>query len=122
MDFILKIILHYNFKKFLRKDGIAVSIIVDVAKSKTCTIPLGREFCRMIKENETFKLIYCVSESIANFEKTTRMWGDSKGKATATDKIVILSDINPFKKFKKISNLEQLDFAFIEESTKLIIG
>lgn len=104
--------------KFLKEDGVAVFVIGDVAKSKTSVIPLAREFCLMVKERKFFKNIWCINDSIADFTKTTRIWGETKGSATATDRVVILSNINPFEKFKNTPDVEPLVEEFVESSTR----
>jgi hypothetical protein len=111
-----------QLKEFMDKEGIAVFVIGDVAKSKTSIIPLAREFCLMIKEKKLFNNVWCINDTIEDTDKTTRIWGDTKGSATATDRIVILSDINPFSKFKKKKDLELLDYAFVKESSRFFIG
>jgi len=111
-----------ELKSFLKKDGIAVFIIGDVAKSRTNVIPLAREFARMVRENKIFKNVWCINDAISDTDKTTRIWADTKGNATATDRVVFLSDINPFEKFGKNKAIEPMDFSFIEKSTKYIIG
>ncbi len=111
-----------ELKKFLKKDGVAVFIIGDVAKSKTSVIPLAREFALMIRDQKIFKNVWCINDAIADTDKTTRIWADTKGNATATDRVVFLSDINPFDKFSENNEVEKLDFKFIEKSTKYFIG
>ncbi len=111
-----------ELKTFLKKDGVAVFVIGDVAKSKTSVIPLAREFTRMVRENKIFKNIWCINDAISDTDKTTRIWADTRGNATATDRIVFLSDINPFEKFGGVTDVEQLDFEFVEKSSKYIIG
>lgn len=103
-------------KKFLKKDGVAVFVIGDVAKSKTSVIPLAREFCQMIKENNYFNNIWCINDVIEDTDKTTRIWGDTKGGATTIDRIVILSNINPFDKFIN-NNKSILDYNYVKNST-----
>jgi len=110
-----------ELKSFLKKDGVAVFVIGDVAKSKTSVIPLAREFCHMIKDNNLFKNVWCFSDVIDDTDKTTRIWGETKGSATATDRIVIVSDINPFEKFGKNDEIEVLPFDIIENVTKQFI-
>jgi len=109
-------------KHFLKSDGIAIFVIGDVAKSKTSIVPLAREFCLMVKENQIFNNVWCINDVINDFDKTTRIWGDSKGTATATDRIVILSDINPFIDKKRDETVEELDYEYILECTKFFIG
>ena len=111
-----------QLKTFLKKDGVAVFVIGDVAKSRTSVIPLAREFARMVREKGIFKNVWCINDAISDTDKTTRIWADTKGNATATDRIVFLSDINPFEKYSETAEVEKLDFKFIEESTKYFIG
>ncbi|MGC4059286.1 MAG: DNA methyltransferase [Chitinophagaceae bacterium] len=111
-----------ELKSFLKQDGVAVFVIGDVAKSKTSVIPLAREFCYMIKDNQLFKNIWCFSDVIGDSDKTTRIWGETKGSATATDRIVILSDINPFEKYSQKEGIEILDFDLIQNITEKFIS
>jgi hypothetical protein len=90
--------------------------------NKKSVVPLAREFCSMVKEANLFKNIWCISDVIDDADKTTRIWGESKGSATAIDRIVILSDINPFEKFKTDGSFETLDYDFVLESTKYFIS
>ena len=76
----------------------------------------------MIKENNIFKNIWIFSDYIQGADKTTRIWGESKGKATTTDRIVILSDINPFEKNKRLNGESILAYKLIKESTKHFLG
>ena len=115
-DFIVQL------KTFLKDDGVAVFVIGDVAKSKTSVIPLAREFCLMIRENNYFKNIWCINDSILGTDKTTRIWGEKKGIATTTDRIVILSDINPFEKFEDKIGIEKLNVNLVNDFTKYFIG
>lgn len=111
-----------QLKKFLAPDGVAVFIIGDVAKSRTSVVPLAREFSLMVKENKIFKNVWCINDAISNTDKTTRIWADTKGNATATDRVVILSDVNPFTGQKDIGEMDKLDYRFIQKSTKYFIG
>ncbi|WP_127023567.1 DNA methyltransferase [Flagellimonas beolgyonensis] len=111
-----------QFKNLLKPDGVAVFVIGDVAKSKNSVIPLAREFAIMIKENQLFKNVWIFSDYIQGVDKTTRIWGETKGKATATDRIVILSDINPFKDNHRLNGKSDLTYDLIKESTKHFMG
>ncbi len=111
-----------EFKKFLKPTGVAVLVIGDVAKSKNSMIPLAREFAMMVKENNLFKNVWIFSDYIQSIDKTTRIWGDTKGKATATDRIVILSDINPFEKNYRMNGKSILTYELIKESTRHFLG
>jgi len=111
-----------EFKKMLKPNGVAVFVIGDVAKSKNSVIPLAREFAMMVKENDLFKNVWIFSDYIQGVDKTTRIWGETKGKATATDRIVILSDINPFENNNRINGKSVLTYKLIQESTKHFLG
>ena len=106
----------------LKPDGVAVFVIGDVAKSKNSVIPLARDFSFMVKENKLFKNVWVFSDYIEGVDKTTRIWGETKGKATATDRIVILSDINPFENNNRINGKSVLTYKLIQESTRHFMG
>jgi site-specific DNA-methyltransferase (adenine-specific) len=76
----------------------------------------------MIKENRFFKNVWCINDTLTDIDKTTRIWGETKGIATTTDRIVILSNINPFIKFKGRSEVEALNIRNIDKMTKTFIG
>lgn len=107
-----------EFKKMLKPNGVAVFVIGDVAKSKNSIIPLARDFALMIKENKLFKNVWIFSDYIQGAVKTTRIWGETKGKATTTDRIVILSDVNPFENNQRLNGKSVLHYDLIKESTK----
>ena len=111
-----------EFKKMLKPNGVAVFVIGDVAKSKNSVIPLARDFAMMVKENKIFKNVWIFSDYIQGVDKTTRIWGETKGEATATDRIVILSDVNPFKDNKSLNGKSTLTYEMIKESTKYFMG
>jgi hypothetical protein len=102
--------------------GVGIFVIGDVAKSKDSAIPLAREFAVMVTENKLFKNGWIFSDYIQGFDKTTRIWGETKGKATAADRIVILSDINPFKENHRLNGESDLTYDLIKESTKHFKG
>ncbi|HMJ69647.1 MAG TPA: DNA methyltransferase [Cyclobacteriaceae bacterium] len=111
-----------QLKKFMKKDGVAIFIIGDVAKSRTSVVPLAREFALMVRETKLFKNVWCINDAISDTDKTTRIWADTKGNATATDRVVFLSDINPFLGKKDIGKMDKLDYKFVQKSTKYFIG
>ena len=111
-----------EIKKLLKPQGVAVFVIGDVAKSKSSVIPLAREFTSMVKENRIFENIWVYSDHIQEFEKTTRIWGSTKGKATAIDRIVILSDSNPFVNNNRLNGSAFITHELITESTKHFLG
>lgn len=111
-----------EIKKFLSPKGVAVLVIGDVAKSKDSVIPLAREFARMVKENNLFKNIWVFSDYILNDDKTTRIWGETKGNATGIDRIVILSDIYPFSENHRMKGEVVISPEVIFQSTREFLG
>ena len=111
-----------ELKKLLKKNGVAIFVIGDVQKSKNSVIPLAREFSQMVKENKFFKNVWVFSDYIQKIDKTTRIWGETSGKATATDRIVILSDSNPFIDNNRLNGESELTYELIQESTKFFLG
>lgn len=111
-----------EIKKFLRPNGVAILVIGDVARSKDRVIPLAREFARMVKENNLFKNIWVFSDYILNDDKTTRIWGETKGKATGIDRIVILSDIDPFVGNQRMQDELIIPPEIIYRSTREFLG
>lgn len=109
-------------KKLMHPKGVAVFVIGDVAKSQHSVIPLAREFCAMVKENHIFKNVWVYSDYIHSSDKTTKIWGDTKGKATTIDRIVILSDINPFRNNNRLSEGTYLPYELIKITTKAFLG
>lgn len=111
-----------QFKQLLKEDATAIFVIGDVVKSKNSVIPLAREFAQMIKENNLFKNVWIFSDYIETTDKTTRIWGETSGKATATDRIVIVSDTNPFKNNSRLNGETVLTYDLIMESTRFFLG
>lgn len=111
-----------EIKKFLQPNGVAILVIGDVARSKDSVIPLAREFARMVKETNLFGNIWVFSDYILNDDKTTRIWGETKGKATGIDRIVILSDIDPFAGNQRLNGEPIITPEMIFRSTREFTG
>lgn len=79
----------------LNDTGTAVLVIGDVATSSKTTIPLAREFIRRVLHMDLFPYVGCVADRLNVGDKTTRIWKETKGKATAVDRLVFLSDTTP---------------------------
>lgn len=110
-----------ELKTFLNENGTAIFVIGDVARSQNSVIPLAREFAKMIKENNLFKNIWVYSETVNDYDKTTRIWGETKGKATTTDRIVILSNTNPFENNNRLNGESVLEYDIIRRSTEMFL-
>lgn len=103
-----------SVKAMLRENGTAVFVIGDVAKANS-VIALAREFCHMVQEKGFFRNIWYLSDSLGELDKTTRIWGDTKGKATAIDRIVVLSNIDPFEN-SRLPERERITPEYLFES------
>jgi len=84
-----------QLRHFLAEDGVGVFVVGDVAKSNKSVIPLAREFLRLLFHDGSFEYIGCLSDRLHIGSKTTRIWGDTKGKATAVDRVVMVSNVVP---------------------------
>ena len=111
-----------QIKRTLTKDGVAVFVIGDVKKSQDSIILLARDFVSMISQNRLFKNIWVYSDHINKESKTTRIWGETKGTATAVDRIVIMSDSNPFVNNKRIKSGHIITHKEIVKCTKDFMG
>ena len=94
MDFSLKSTL--EMKKLMKKNGVMIQVIGDVAKSNKSIIPLARDYSKTIIKKNIFKNAWIYSDVIKDNTKSTRIWKDKSGNATKIDRIVIMSDENPF--------------------------
>jgi site-specific DNA-methyltransferase (adenine-specific) len=101
---------------FLAEDGVGVFVIGDVAKSNKSVIPLAREFLRLLFHDSSFEYIGCFSDRLQSDAKTTRIWGDTKGKATAVDRVVVVSNRVPdFRVDRLVDHLPKMAGINFEE-------
>lgn len=95
MDFSLKTTL--EMKKLMKDDGVMIQVIGDVARPNKSIIPLARDYSKTVIKKGIFKNAWIYSDVIEDNVKSTRIWKDKSGNATKIDRIVIMSDINPFE-------------------------
>lgn len=100
IDFMESIVL--ELKKFLQSDGVMVLVVGDVARSSTNVISPARELIRRFEHDKLFNYIGCISDHLNIEGKTTRLWKETKGKATAIDRVLILSDTIPKLKMQSL--------------------
>ena len=100
-----------SFKELLSPEGVIVMVVGDVSKSSTNSISLAREFIIRVKHRNLFKYVGCVSDHLDEEVKTTRIWKDTKGRATSVDRLIFLSDRVP-----EFNSLPQDLFSFNIES------
>jgi hypothetical protein len=84
-----------EIKGMLMDDGVAVLVIGDVAWANRSIISLAREFIRRLLHNGSFSYVGCLSDRIQTDVKTTRIWKETKGRATAVDRLIVLSNSPP---------------------------
>lgn len=85
----------HQVRATLSPDGVAALVIGDVAKSSRSVIPLAREFIRHVRHLDDFSFVGCLADRLDVGDKTTRIWKDTKGKATSVDRVVFLSNRRP---------------------------
>ncbi len=84
-----------EMKRMLRPEGVMVLVIGDVARASNSIVSPARELIRLLHHEQLFSYIGCLSDRLPIEDKTTRIWKERKGKATAIDRILILSDESP---------------------------
>jgi len=93
LDFLERVAI--QMKQMLDPSGVAVVVIGDVARANNSIISLARELVRRLHQQKLFRYIGYISDHLHTQKKTTRIWKETKGQATAIDRILILSDISP---------------------------
>lgn len=94
-----------QMKEMLSTGGVIVLVVGDVSRKNGASISLAREYLRRVIHKKTFSFVGCFSDAIKEGAKTTRIWGDTKGEATNTDRIVILSDHEPEFRYQTLSEV-----------------
>jgi len=84
-----------EMEALLSADGVAVMVVGDVAKSSRSVVPLARELIRRLRHDGRFQYVGCLADRLPVEEKTTRIWKETKGKATAIDRVIIISKGTP---------------------------
>ena len=105
LNFMKEVLL--DSKKLLTDDGIIAMVIGDVRRSKNNIVSPARELIRMLSQENHFEWIGCLSDNINPEHKVTKIWGDNKGNATNTERIVLFANQQPayVKKAKEIDDL-----------------
>ncbi|MBX9964821.1 MAG: site-specific DNA-methyltransferase [Burkholderiales bacterium] len=121
-----------QLKTFLRPDGVVVLVVGDVASTKS-HINLARHLIQRMLHDKVFSYIGVFDDYIGHDIKTTRIWKETKGKATATDRIIVLSNSEPRFNFTEMagclglaeesSSLHRgIDAATLAENARLMAG
>ena len=83
-----------QMRQVLSSDGVIVFVVGDVSRGGKGSISLAREFIRRVAHDGHFGFVGCLDDHIGDQIKTTRIWGDTKGKATQVDRIIVLRRVS----------------------------
>jgi DNA modification methylase len=81
--------------KVLSPSGVIVFVVGDVVRPGKGSISLAREFIRRVAHDGHFGFVGCLDDHIGSDIKTTRIWADTKGRATQMDRIIVLARSQP---------------------------
>lgn len=83
-----------DLRRALTDDGIAVVVIGDVETDRGRPSPDGLQLAERVWEEAArpagFQLAGVIRDEVAANRKVTRLWGDEAGRATKTDRILVL--------------------------------
>ena len=75
----------------LRKDGVAVFVIGDVATPGKTTISLAHRIWSDIGAETGLRLLEMIEDSLPSQNKVSRIWGETKGQATDRECVLVLA-------------------------------
>lgn len=82
-------------ESYLAPDGTIVMVVGDVARAERTYISLARVFIQRMVHSGAFSYIGCFQDNVGVDTKTTRIWKETKGKATEVDRVIVLSKQQP---------------------------
>jgi site-specific DNA-methyltransferase (adenine-specific) len=86
----------------LTDDAIVVLVVGDVETDRGRALPDGLELARQVWETaaepEAYRLAGVVRDDVAAVRKMTKLWGDEAGRATKTDRILVLGATEPARR------------------------
>lgn len=77
-------------RRVLRKDGVAVFVVGDVASPNGDALPLARAVWDDIGPTTGLRLLDVIEDSLPTQSKVSRIWGDTRGRATERDCVLVL--------------------------------
>ncbi len=77
-------------RRVLKKHGVAVFVIGDVANPGKEPLPLARRLWEDVGVDSGLHLLDFIEDDLAAENKVSRIWGDTKGKATDRDCVLVL--------------------------------
>jgi len=80
-----------GMRRVIRKDGVAVLVVGDVANPGEEPLPLARQIWDDVGEKSGLRLINFIEDQLPTQNKVSRIWGETKGRATERDCVLILA-------------------------------
>ena len=80
-----------GMRRVLHKDGVAVLVIGDVANPGEAPLPLARQLWDDVGDESGLRLLDLIEDHLAVQNKVSRIWGDTKGRATDRDCVLVLA-------------------------------
>jgi hypothetical protein len=81
-------------KRVLRRDGVAVFVIGDVAQPDRPKLHLATSLWNDVGSQSGLALVDVIEDRLQVQNKVSRIWGETRGQATDTDRILILKRID----------------------------
>ncbi|MGY0003144.1 DNA methyltransferase [Micromonospora sp. I033] len=78
-------------ERVLKPNGVAAIVIGDVANPGKETIQLASKIWADVSSETTLRLVETIDDFIDIDRKVSRIWKDTKGQATATDSVLVLT-------------------------------
>lgn len=78
-------------QRVLKRDGVAVFVIGDVADPGKEPVPLAKKLWDDIKDETGLQLIESIEDDLPAHTKVSRIWRETKGQATNRDCALVLA-------------------------------
>jgi site-specific DNA-methyltransferase (adenine-specific) len=78
-------------RRVLARTGVAVIVIGDVTVPGRESIPLARKVWDDVGVSTGLQLLDVIEDSLPTRNKVSRIWGDTKGKATERDRVLLIT-------------------------------
>jgi DNA modification methylase len=80
-----------GIQRVLKRDGVAVLVVGDVANPGKEPLPLAAQLWYAIKDQTNLRIIEMVEDDLPAQNKVSRIWGETKGQATNRDCALVLA-------------------------------
>jgi hypothetical protein len=77
--------------RVLRRDGVAVFVIGDVATPGGPSLALARQLWDDVADQSGLQLLELIEDQLPTNNKVSRIWGETKGRATDRDCVLVLA-------------------------------